>query len=128
MTRRARSGIGAWLIIHIALCLAVAVSSRIDPSELGAPGYWTWDLTGLQVMALWVTGRRYVWGWMVGRALRLREQEVCISESLKPSTIRPSRADCPPLRPPHRPDQVCALSELCALGSTADRAYKSPDT
>jgi hypothetical protein len=40
MTCQARNGIGAWLVISIALSLAVAVSSRIDPSELGVPVCW----------------------------------------------------------------------------------------
>ena len=46
------------------------VSSRSDPSELGAPVYWTWALTGLQVMALWVAGRGLAWGWMIGSAVQ----------------------------------------------------------
>ena len=32
--------------------------------------YWTWALTGLQVMALWVAGRGQAWGWMVGSAVQ----------------------------------------------------------
>jgi hypothetical protein len=70
MTSRARTGIGAWLCLCAALCLAVAVSSRADPGELGAPVYWTWALTGLQVMAMWVAGRGQAWGWMVGSAVQ----------------------------------------------------------
>lgn len=70
MAPRARSFIGAWLCLSAALCLAVIVSSRTDPSELGAPVYWTWALTGGQVMALWVTGRGQSWGWMVGSAIQ----------------------------------------------------------
>jgi hypothetical protein len=70
MTSRARCGIGAWLCLSAALCLAVTVSSRTDPSELGAPVYWTWALTGLQVTALWVAGRGQAWGWMVGSAVQ----------------------------------------------------------
>jgi hypothetical protein len=70
MTSRARSGVGAWLCLCAALCLAVAVSSRTDPGELGAPVYWTWALTGLQVMAMWVAGRGQAWGWMVGSAVQ----------------------------------------------------------
>ena len=70
MTPRARGGLGAWLCLCAVLCLAVAVSSRTDPSELGAPAYWTWALTSLQVMALWVTGRGHAWGWMVGSAVQ----------------------------------------------------------
>ena len=70
MTSGARSGIGAWLCLCAALCLAVTVSSRTDPGELGAPVYWTWALTGLQVMAMWVAGRGQAWGWMVGSAVQ----------------------------------------------------------
>ena len=70
MTSRARSGIGAWLCLSATLCLAVIVSSRSDPSELGSQVYWTWALTGLQVMALWVAGRGQAWGWMVGSAVQ----------------------------------------------------------
>ena len=70
MTPRARSGLGAWLCLSAALCLAVAVSSGTHPSELGAPVYWSWALTSLQVMALWVTGRGHAWGWMVGSAVQ----------------------------------------------------------
>jgi hypothetical protein len=70
MTSRARSGMGAWLCLSAALCMAVTVSSRTDPSELGAPDYWTWALTGLQVMAMWVAGRGQAWGWMVGSAVQ----------------------------------------------------------
>jgi hypothetical protein len=70
MTSRMRSGIGVWLCLSVALCLAVGLSSRTDPGELGAPVYWTWALTGLQVMALWVAGRGHAWGWMVGSAVQ----------------------------------------------------------
>ncbi len=70
MTFRARSGIGAWLCLSATLCLAVTVSSRSEPSELGAPMYWTWALTGLQVMAMWVAGRGQALGWMVGSAVQ----------------------------------------------------------
>jgi hypothetical protein len=70
MAFRARSGIGAWLALSAALCLAVTVSSRTEPSDLGVPVYWTWALTGVQVMALWVAGRGQPWGWMVGSAVQ----------------------------------------------------------
>jgi hypothetical protein len=70
MTSRARSGIGVWICLAATLCLAVTVSSRTDPSELGAPVYWTWALTALQVIALWVAGRGHAWGWMVGSAVQ----------------------------------------------------------
>ena len=70
MTSRACRGIGGWLCLSAALCLAVTVSARTDPSELGVPVYWTWALTCLQVMALWVAGRGQAWGWMVGSAVQ----------------------------------------------------------
>lgn len=70
MTFRARSAIGVWLCLSATLCLAVLVSSRSDPSELGSPVYWTWALTGFQVVALWVAGRGRAWGWMVGSAVQ----------------------------------------------------------
>jgi hypothetical protein len=70
MTSRVRTGIGAWLCLCVALCLAVTVTSRTDPSELGAPAYWTWALTGLQVAAMGVAGRGRAWGWMVGSAVQ----------------------------------------------------------
>ena len=70
MTSRTLTGIGAWLGLCAALSLAVTVSSRTEPSEFGAPVYWTWALTGLQVTALWVAGRGQAWGWMVGSAVQ----------------------------------------------------------
>jgi hypothetical protein len=70
MTSGARGGIGTWLCLCAALCLAVTVSSRTDPGELGAPVFWTWALTGLQVTAMWVAGRGQAWGWMVGSAVQ----------------------------------------------------------
>jgi hypothetical protein len=39
-------------------------------SPLGAPGYWTWLLTGLQVLALWGAGTRGRWGWLLGAAVQ----------------------------------------------------------
>jgi hypothetical protein len=70
MTARVRSGMGMWLCLAVPLCLAVAITSRSDPGELGAPLYWTWALTGLQVTALWVAGRGRAWGWMLGSAVQ----------------------------------------------------------
>jgi hypothetical protein len=70
MTPRVRSGMGAWLCISAALCTAVIVSSWTDPSELGAPVYWTWGLTTFQVMSMCAAGRGQAWGWMVGSAVQ----------------------------------------------------------
>lgn len=62
--------IGAWLCLSAVLCLAVTASSQVMSSALGAPVFWTWALTGLQVTALWVAGRGHGWGWMVGSAVQ----------------------------------------------------------
>lgn len=70
MTFRLRAGLGAWLCLCAVLCFAVTASSRIEPTELGAPVYWSWALTGLQVMALWVSSRGRAWGWMIGSAVQ----------------------------------------------------------
>ena len=69
-TSRARSGNGAWLCLSATLCLAVIVSSRSDPSDLGSPVYWTWALTGFQVMARGSPALGQAWGWMVGSAVQ----------------------------------------------------------
>ena len=39
-------------------------------SPLGVPGYWTWLLTGLQVLALWGAGGKRWWGWVLGAAVQ----------------------------------------------------------
>jgi hypothetical protein len=39
-------------------------------SSLGAPAYWAWLLTALQVLALWAAGQRRWWGWLLGAAVQ----------------------------------------------------------
>ena len=39
-------------------------------TQLGAAGYWTWLLTGLQVLALWGAGTKRWWGWLLGAAVQ----------------------------------------------------------
>ncbi len=39
-------------------------------SRLGAPLYWPWMLTGLQVLALWSAGVRRWWGWLLGASVQ----------------------------------------------------------
>jgi hypothetical protein len=50
--------------------LVVATTSR-DETPLGAPHYWPWLLTGLQVLALWSVGRGRWWGWLLGGSVQL---------------------------------------------------------
>lgn len=50
--------------------LVVATAWR-DATPLGAPRYWPWLLTGLQVLALWSAGRGRWWGWLLGGSVQL---------------------------------------------------------
>jgi hypothetical protein len=50
--------------------LVVATAWR-DATQLGAPRYWPWLLTGLQVLALWSAGRGRWWGWLLGGSVQL---------------------------------------------------------
>ena len=58
----------AWL--SVAVCLAIFVSAQTIETRLGAPAYWAWFLTGLQVTGLWGAGSRRWWGWGVGAAVQ----------------------------------------------------------
>jgi hypothetical protein len=42
-----------------------------DETALGAPRYWPWLLTGLQVLALWSAGAGRWWGWLLGGSVQL---------------------------------------------------------
>jgi hypothetical protein len=53
------------------LCAAIVVSAMGDPTPLGAPHYWPWLLTGLQVVALWSAGSGRWWGWLLGGSVQL---------------------------------------------------------
>ena len=53
------------------VCTAVMVSAVGDTTPLGAPGYWPWLLTGLQVIALWSAGSGRWWGWLLGGSVQL---------------------------------------------------------
>ena len=59
-----------------AVGLSICVSSMVMgtawgfESPLGAPTYWTWLLTGLQVTALWAAGRKHWSGWLLGAAVQ----------------------------------------------------------
>ncbi len=54
----------------VALCLAVVVSAESGNSRFGAPLYWAWLITALQVVALWGAGARRWWGWLLGAAVQ----------------------------------------------------------
>lgn len=43
------------------ISVLVVLSAWQTDSKLGAPLYWAWVLTGLQVVALWAAGRRRWW-------------------------------------------------------------------
>ncbi len=49
----------------------VVATAWTDPTSLGAPGYWPWLLTGLQVLALWSAGSGRWWGWLLGGSVQL---------------------------------------------------------
>jgi hypothetical protein len=49
--------------------LLVSSAWTLD-SPLGVPGFWTWLLTGLQVLALWGAGSKRWWGWLLGAAVQ----------------------------------------------------------
>ncbi|MCA1735730.1 MAG: hypothetical protein LC739_06375 [Actinobacteria bacterium] len=42
-----------------------------DEAALGAPRYWPWLLTALQVLALWSVGAGQWWGWLLGGSVQL---------------------------------------------------------
>jgi len=72
-----RRGHGATNHIGIAalgssgLVVAIAITSIQDGSALGAPGYWAWILTGLQVAALRTAATGKDWGWLLGASVQL---------------------------------------------------------
>ncbi len=51
----------------VTVLLATAAGST---HPLGAPGYWAWVLTGLQVASLWAAGAGRAWGWPTGAAVQ----------------------------------------------------------
>ena len=55
----------------VGLSAAVVVTAIGDPTPLGAPRYWPWLLTGLQVIALWSAGTERWWGWLLGGSVQL---------------------------------------------------------
>jgi len=53
----------------VSAVLVITVAATDTPR--GAPQYWPWLLTGLQVLALWAAGAGRWWGWLLGAAVQL---------------------------------------------------------
>jgi hypothetical protein len=66
-----RRSLTGGLVASLALSIAVVVSAASDDSTLGAPSFWPWLLTGLQVLSLWAAGRRHWWAWLLGGSVQL---------------------------------------------------------
>lgn len=58
------------ILLSAGVSLAILLSSSTMESRLGAPSWWPWLLTGLQVLALWAAGARHRWGWLLGAAVQ----------------------------------------------------------
>ncbi len=69
------SAIGSRLLFaafgSVGLSAAVVVTAVGDTTPLGAPRYWPWLLTGLQVVALWSAGSGRWWAWLLGGSVQL---------------------------------------------------------
>lgn len=56
--------------LSIGITLILVLTSSATETGLGAPLYWSWLLTGLQVLALWAAGAEYRWGWLLGASVQ----------------------------------------------------------
>jgi xanthine/uracil permease len=56
--------------LSIGITLILVSTSSASETRLGAPVYWSWLLTGLQVLALWAAGAEYRWGWLLGASVQ----------------------------------------------------------
>ena len=54
-----------------ALSVAVVMTAVEDDGPLGVPPFWSWLLTGLQVLAMRSAGTGRWWGWLLGAAVQL---------------------------------------------------------
>ena len=74
---RTTAGHTAWNRLVGAGLAALVISGTViatawdDATALGAPRYWPWLLTGLQVLALWSAGAGRRWGWLLGGSVQL---------------------------------------------------------
>ena len=62
--------LAAAVALSAAACALVAWTSWTNDTRLGAPLYWAWILTGLQVAALWAAGRKRWWAWLLGAGVQ----------------------------------------------------------
>lgn len=56
--------------LSIGMTLVLVSTSSATETRLGAPLYWSWLLTGLQVLALWAAGAESRWGWLLGASVQ----------------------------------------------------------
>lgn len=68
-SRRTRRLAGT-IVLSTSASLLVVLSSWMSETRLGAPLYWAWVLTGLQVIALWAAGRHQWWAWLLGAGVQ----------------------------------------------------------
>lgn len=70
-TGRRRRTLLWWAVLSGSVSSLVVLSAALDgASRLGAPQYWTWVLTGLQVLALQAAGQRRRWAWPLGASVQ----------------------------------------------------------
>jgi hypothetical protein len=65
------TGLACAAVISVGLSILLLMTTAGDQSPLGAPHYWAWLLTALQVLALWSAGTDRWWGWLLGGAVQL---------------------------------------------------------
>lgn len=77
MRRQVASDAASSVRILCAAVAALVLSALIvftaagTDARLGAPRYWPWLLTGLQVLGLWSAGTGRKWGWLLGATVQL---------------------------------------------------------
>jgi hypothetical protein len=67
---RRRTRLAGAIALSAGGCALVVWSADGGESRLGAPAYWAWLLTGLQVLGLWAAGRRLWWAWLLGAGVQ----------------------------------------------------------
>ena len=56
--------------LSIGISVILVLTSSASETRLGAPVYWSWLLTGLQVLALGAAGAECRWGWLLGASVQ----------------------------------------------------------
>ncbi len=107
-----RSGVLLRLVaagaLSLILSIALAATAWQSEARLGAPEYWAWLLTGLQVAAMWFAGSGRSQGWLLGAAV----QPAWITYALLTGQIR--------IHPRLRPVGGCTGLRLPAESMDAD--------